>query len=242
MTRKRADEALVEDGQAADARDAVALILAGLVHSDTRRIDKPGELLREGESLRVKGRPAFVSRGGVKLAHALDVFGLDPKGAVVLDAGASTGGFSDCVLRRGARKVYAVDVGYGQLAWSVRNDPRVAVMERTNVRSLVPTDLNPPPDLVVADISFGSLRTILPVLSGLAGPGAVLVVLVKPQFELAAGRVRGGVVTDRAAHEEAVAGVEVAAGEAGLRVMARTDSPISGADGNREIFLHLDRL
>ena len=232
---------MVERGLAKDLREAGALILAGVVRSGTRRIDKPGELLVRDASLEVRARPPYVSRGGVKLAHALDVFAIDPRGWVALDGGASTGGFSDCLLQRGVSRVYAVDVGYGQLAWSLRNDERVVVMERTNVRSLVAADLDPRPRLVTADISFGSLTTLLPVLRDLVEDGGHLVVLVKPQFEVGREQLYAGIVTDADVRRKAVARVVEAGREAGLRCAGETESPIRGAEGNREFLLHLLR-
>lgn len=190
--------------------------------------------------MELAGEPApYVSRGGVKLSGALDAFALDVCGWRCLDLGASTGGFTDCLLQRGAREVVAVDVGYGQLAWSLRRDPRVEVLERTDVRSLDPPQLVPF-DLVCADLSFISLRTVMPAIAELTGHGSALV-LVKPQFEVGRSRVgKGGVVRDPELHEEAVRTVSDAARQAGLRAAGSCPSPITGADGNRELFLLLN--
>jgi 23S rRNA (cytidine1920-2'-O)/16S rRNA (cytidine1409-2'-O)-methyltransferase len=182
----------------------------------------------------------YVSRGGVKLAAALDAFGIDARGRVALDVGASTGGFTDCLLRRGAARVTAVDVGYGQLAWSLRQDPRVTVIERTNVRYLDPGALAERADLAVIDVSFISLRLVLPAVRPLCRPGAAVVALVKPQFEVGKGRVgKGGVVRDRRLREEAIDGVVAAAGALGYVVKGRVESPLPGPRGNIETFLYL---
>jgi 23S rRNA (cytidine1920-2'-O)/16S rRNA (cytidine1409-2'-O)-methyltransferase len=239
--RQRLDLALVERGLAPTRSKAQALVLAGCVAVDGAPAAAPGERVRPDQRVEVKGPDhPFVSRGGVKLAGALDAFGLDPAGAVALDVGASTGGFTDCLLQRGAQRVYAVDVGYGQLAWSLRTDPRVVVLERTNARYLgrehVPEDV----DLVTADTSFISAAKVLPALVGVAGPSASFVVLVKPQFELGPRRVgKGGVVRDDAARHEAADGVAAAARALGLVERGRVDSSIPGPKGNREILLWL---
>ena len=195
--RVRADLALVDQGLAPSREKARALILAGEVLAGDRPIAKAGDLVDEGAELRLRSAPMpYVSRGGVKLAHALEVFGVDVRGAVALDVGASTGGFTDCLLQRGAARVYCVDVGQGQLDWKVASDPRVRVLDRVNIR-LAPADLLPEPaDVVVVDVSFISLRLVLPALRPLAKPGAPVVVLVKPQFEV--GRADVGKGRDRA--------------------------------------------
>jgi len=213
--------------------------MAGEVFAGSERIDKPGQLVAGDTSLRVRSRAAYVSRGGDKLAGALDGFAVAVAGAVCLDAGCSTGGFTDCLLQRGAERVYSVDVGYGQLAWQLRGDPRVVVMERTNVRTLAAGDLEPAPTLVVADLSFIRLRTVLPTLAAVAAPGARMIVLVKPQFELARADVAGGVVDDPALHVRAVGLVEDAATRLGLEARSSVESPLRGPQGNREFFLDL---
>src|SRR5215470_7729102 len=198
MTKQRVDQLLVERGLAESRTRAQALVMAGLVWSGERRIEKPGVTLAAEAPLTVKGKAhPWASRGGIKLAHALGHFAIDPKGAVCLDIGASTGGFTDVLLAKGAAKVYAVDVGHGQLDWSLRRDKRVVVLERTNARHLSATEVPEPVDLVVCDASFIGLETVLPAPLARAKPQARLVALIKPQFEVGKGRVgKGGVVRD----------------------------------------------
>jgi 23S rRNA (cytidine1920-2'-O)/16S rRNA (cytidine1409-2'-O)-methyltransferase len=239
-TKTRADELLVERGLAESRAKAQALILAGQVYSDTRRIDKPGQQIAEHTPLAVKGQDhPWVSRGGLKLEKALDHFAIDPAGLVCLDIGASTGGFTDVLLSRGAARVYAVDVGRGQLAWKLRQDPRVVVLERSNARYLTPAQVPEPVGLVVCDASFIGLETVLPAPLALTGPGARLVALIKPQFEVGKGRVgKGGVVRDPALHDEVCR--RVAAwlhGLPGWRVLGLAESPILGPEGNREFLI-----
>jgi 23S rRNA (cytidine1920-2'-O)/16S rRNA (cytidine1409-2'-O)-methyltransferase len=202
---------------------------------------KPARLVDDGEPIELLAEPpVYVSRGGMKLAGALDVFEIEPNGKRCLDVGSSAGGFTDCLLQRGASGVLSVDVGRGQLHWSLRNDSRVTVREETDVRDLEPAYVGEV-GLVVADLSFISLRTVMRALARVAGT-ADLVLLVKPQFEVGRGRVgKGGLVRDPALHEEAVAGVLLAAGEWGLEMLGRCESPIAGATGNKEFFVHLRR-
>jgi len=216
--------------------------MAGDVSAGGRRIDKPGEQLPHDAELHVRAAARHVSRGGAKLEAALEGFGIEVAGRVCLDAGCSTGGFTDCLLQRGAARVYAVDVGYGQLAWSLRTDPRVVVYERTNIRSLRASDLDPAPTLVVADLSFVSLRSVLADLVALCARPGELVVLVKPQFELPREQVIGGVVKDPALRARAVEAVAAAARELGLEVRGPIESPVPGPEGNRELFLALTRF
>jgi 23S rRNA (cytidine1920-2'-O)/16S rRNA (cytidine1409-2'-O)-methyltransferase len=231
---------VTREGLAESRTRAVALILAGKVLVDDVPVDKPGTRVRPESRLRVRGgQRRFVSRGGEKLAGALADLGLDPRGRQVLDLGASTGGFSDCLLQAGAARVAAVDVGYGQLAPALRDDPRVVVLERTNARYLSPDALPFAPDLVTVDVSFISLRRLLPQLAKLA-PRADWLLLVKPQFEVGRGRVgKGGVVRDDALREEAAAAVAQAAAGLGHREVGRAESRLAGPKGNREIFLWL---
>jgi|HubBroStandDraft_6_1064221.scaffolds.fasta_scaffold75620_4 23S rRNA (cytidine1920-2'-O)/16S rRNA (cytidine1409-2'-O)-methyltransferase len=239
--RMRADLALVEQGLAPSREKARALILAGEVLAGDRPIDKAGELVDAGAELRLRSAPMpYVSRGGLKLAHALDVFGVAVRDRVALDVGASTGGFTDCLLQRGAVRVTCVDVGHGQLDWKIASDPRVRVLDRVNVR-LAPADLlSEPVDLIVVDVSFISLRLVLPALLQWARPGADLVALVKPQFEVGRADVgKGGIVRDEAARARALAEVRAAAAALGYQVLGDTVSPITGGKGNIELLLHL---
>ena len=193
MPKKRVDQILVERGLVESRSRAQALVMAGLVFSKETRIDKPGTALAEDAALELRGQDhPWVSRGGLKLAGGLDAFGLDPSGRIAIDVGASTGGFTDVLLTRGAAKVYAVDVGHGQLAWKLRTDPRVVVLERLNARTLTTEHIPEPAGVVVCDASFIGLRTVLPAALALAAPGAFLVALIKPQFEVGKARVGKG--------------------------------------------------
>jgi len=232
--KKRLDVLLVERGLAESRAQAQALILAGLVPGHS----KAGEQVDEAAELEVERGPRFVSRGGEKLDHALDAFGVDPAGLDCLDVGASTGGFTDVLLQRGAAHVIALDVGYGQLHPKLRGDPRVTVLERLNAREL--TELTYPPALVVCDVSFISVRTALPPALRLSNPGWVAVVLIKPQFE--AGREdvgKGGVVTSRETRTRVAREVAEAALDWDAEVVGVVDSGLPGPKGNRELFLHL---
>ncbi len=238
--RLRADQLLVAQGLCATGAAARALVLAGCVYRRDEQIRKAGTLLPEDTELQVRRRPhPWVSRGGVKLAHALDHFALDPAGAVAIDVGASTGGFTDVLLQRGARRVYAVDVGYGQLAWKLRTDPRVIVCERTNARYLDSRRIPEPADLVVCDTSFISLRKVVPAPLSLARAGAHLVALVKPQFEVGPADVgKGGIVRNPEVRTRAVADVlRFLADDLGWEPLGETESPIQGARGNVEILV-----
>lgn len=239
--RKRADLLLVEQGFAGSREEACRLILAGRVRTASRRIEKPGTALPAGSPLEVAG-PAhpFVSRGGVKLSRALEVFGVDPRGRVCLDVGASTGGFTDCLLQAGARQVIAVDVGYGQLAARLRGDPRVHILERTNIRGLEPSELPAVPDLASVDVSFISLALVLPALIRLLVPPGEVIALVKPQFEVGKGQVgKRGVVRDPALHRAVLERVAGCARELGFAILGMTSSPLLGPMGNREFLVHL---
>jgi 23S rRNA (cytidine1920-2'-O)/16S rRNA (cytidine1409-2'-O)-methyltransferase len=238
--KQRLDTMLVARGLAESRAKAQALALAGLIFSGERRLDKPGQMLAEDTPLECRGRAhPYVSRGGVKLAHALDHFAIDPAGAIALDIGASTGGFTDVLLRRGAAKVFAVDVGHGQLDWRLRQDARVVVRERCNARHLTRAEIPDAPALVVCDASFIGLATVLPASLALAAPQASLVALIKPQFEVGKGRVgKGGVVRDPALHEEVCARIEAwLASLPGWSVLGVTESPIHGPDGNVEFLI-----
>jgi 23S rRNA (cytidine1920-2'-O)/16S rRNA (cytidine1409-2'-O)-methyltransferase len=234
---------MVRRGLAGNRSEAALAIRAGRVRVAGRPAAKTGTLVASGEAIRLSG-PArrYVSRGGDKLEAALDRFGVVVEGRAALDAGASTGGFTDCLLRRGARLVIAVDVGYGQLDWRLRQDPRVAVMERTNVRSLRRGDLPVHPDLVTADLSFVSLRLALPALAACAADQADMVLLVKPQFEVGRDRIaRGGVVTDPQAWKDAIHGVVRASASSGFVPRSVMASPVLGPAGNVEFLLHAAR-
>jgi 23S rRNA (cytidine1920-2'-O)/16S rRNA (cytidine1409-2'-O)-methyltransferase len=244
MPKVRLDKLLVERGLSDTRTRAQALILAGEVVVGDHAVSKPGTLVDADAPLRLKGGPVnpYVSRGGLKLRAALDAFPITVTGAVCLDVGASTGGFTDCLLQAGAARVYALDVGYGQLAWKLANDPRVVVMDRQNIRKLAPEQIPEPIDLAVADCSFVSLTKVLPHLPALLRPGAELVVLVKPQFEVGREHVgKGGIVRDEQARNAALATIEAAARELGFDVRGHVESPIAGRDGNREWLLWLAR-
>src|SRR5499427_7219154 len=204
MAKMRLDVALVERGLAETRAAAQRLVMAGLVFSNDKRLDKAGQAIAPDTALEVRGQPhPYVSRGGLKLERGLDHFAIPVAGRIALDVGASTGGFTDLLLQRGVAKVYAVDVGTNQLAWKLRRDPRVVSMEKTNIRRVTRAEVPEPVDLIVCDVSFIGLRTALPAALALAAPGAHLVALIKPQFEAGKGRVgKGGVVRDPALHKE----------------------------------------
>ncbi len=239
--RVRADVALLDQGLASSRERARALILAGEVLDGDRPIHKAGQLVFADAALRLRSAPMqYVSRGGVKLAHALDAFALDVTGLVAVDVGASTGGFTDCLLQAGAARVFAVDVGRGQLAAEIARDPRVVVIDRTNIRTMDPARVPERCDLAVVDVSFISLRLVLGPVRALLKPGAHAVALVKPQFEVGRGHVgKGGIVRDEQARLRAREAVADAALAAGYLVLGHTASPITGAKGNVELFLHL---
>lgn len=242
--RKRADLLLAERELAESRSKAAALILAGLVYSGERRIEKPGDGLPEDAPLEVRGRDhPWVSRGGVKLAHGLQHFELSPSGRTCLDVGASTGGFTDVLLNGGAARVYAVDVGHGQLAWKLRQNPSVVVLERTNARHLTRAEVPEPVDAIVCDASFIGLQTLLPAALALAAPRAWLVALIKPQFEVGPGEVgKGGVVRDPALHAAVCERIAAWLGRReGWRVLGVTESPITGPEGNREFLIAGER-
>jgi 23S rRNA (cytidine1920-2'-O)/16S rRNA (cytidine1409-2'-O)-methyltransferase len=239
--KKRLDLVLVERGLAPSRERARALILAGQVTVDGQRVSKAGAPIGDQAhvALATPDHP-YVGRGGVKLAHALDVFAIDPRGRRALDIGASTGGFTDVLLRRGAASVIALDVGHGQLDWRLRNDPRVIVTEGVNARQLTRDDVPHDVDLVTIDVAFISLRLILPALPPWLDRPADVVALVKPQFEAGRDEVgKGGIVTDPAVHETVIARVSEEARTVGFSRVGLTPSPIAGATGNREFFLHL---
>lgn len=240
MGKQRLDQLLVDRGLAESRTRAQAVIMSGLVFSGERRLDKPGQMVAEDTALELRGQEhPWVSRGGVKLAHALEHFAIDPAGLVALDIGASTGGFTDVLLTKGAARVYAVDVGHGQLAWKLRNDPRVIVLERTNARHITSEQTPEPVALLVCDASFIGLETLLPAPMALAAPGAQLIALIKPQFEVGKGRVgKGGVVREPELHAEVCERISAWLGaRPGWRVMGITESPITGPEGNKEFLI-----
>lgn len=236
----RLDRLLVSQGLARTRQRAQALILAGKVAVDGSRVDKPGALVDPGRSVTLLARDhPYVSRGGVKLQGALEAFGVSPQGRVCLDAGASTGGFTHCLLLHGAVKVYAVDVGYGQFDWSLRQDPRVVLHERTNVRYLSREQVPEPVDLLVADLSFISLGKVLPGLIRFLGPGAELLCLIKPQFEAGRDRVgKGGVVRDAACIRDVLDEMTTFVHGLGLEMLGTRESVLRRPKGNREFFVY----
>lgn len=240
----RLDQMLVERGLAESRAKAQAAIMAGLVFSGEKRLDKPGVALAADTPIELRGKPhPWVSRGGVKLAHAIEHFALSAEGRTAIDVGASTGGFTDVLLHHGAKKVFAVDVGEGQLDWKLRNDPRVVVLEKTNARHLTAEIVPEAIDCVVCDASFIGLRIVLPAALALAKPGAWAVALIKPQFEVGRDRVgKGGVVRDAALHEEVCATIRDWWSELpGWRVLGIEPSPILGPEGNREFLIAAEK-
>ena len=236
--RLRLDQALVERGLVTSRERGQALIRAGLVAVSGTIADRPDQSVRHDAAIELRGRAPFVSRGGQKLESALSELGIEVRGRVCLDVGASTGGFTDVLLQQGATAVIAVDVGYGQLAWSLRQDPRVRLLERTNIRQLEQLPL--PATLATIDVSFISLRQVLPPVKRLLDPPGDVIALVKPQFEVGKGRVgKGGVVRDPAQHQEVLRTLRQATADMGFQWLAQATSPIVGAKGNREFFIHL---
>lgn len=239
--KRRLDQLLVEKGLAASREKAQALILAGDVTVNGQRVSKAGQAIAEDAAIEIAARLPYVSRGGLKLAHALDHFHISVEGLVCFDVGASTGGFTDCLLQRGAARVHALDVGHGQLDWKLRNDPRVVVYEEINARFLTADSLPEKAAFATMDVSFISATLILPTLPALLTPEAGLVVLVKPQFEVGRESVgKGGIVRDPALHEEACARVRACVESLGFDC-GLTPSPITGAEGNREFLLYAYR-
>jgi len=239
--KKRLDVLLVEHGYAETRTKAQAIIMSGLVYVAGQKADKPGVSYEENISIEVRtGGCPYVSRGGLKLEKALRDFGVDPTGYVCSDSGASTGGFTDCLLQQGASKVFAIDVGYGQLDWKIRSDPRVVVMERTNVRYVTPEDLGEPLDLSVIDVSFISLRIVLPVIKTFLKPTGQVLCLIKPQFEAGKEKVgKKGVVRDPAIHKEVLDDFVALTQEIAFKILGLTFSPVKGPEGNIEFLAHL---
>lgn len=243
MSKTRLDVLLFEKGLVPSRERAKTTIMEGLVYVNGQKADKAGMQVADDAQIEVRDTgKSFVSRGGKKIEKALDHFSIDPAGLVVMDVGASTGGFTDCLLRRGAQKVYSIDVGYGQLAWSLRQDPRVKCMERTNIRYVTPEMLEETPSLAVIDVSFISLRLVLPVVSGLLSEEGRIACLIKPQFEAGKGKVgKKGVVREPAIHREVLEAFLENAHAAGMQVHDVTFSPIKGPEGNIEFLGYLGK-
>lgn len=241
MPKQRLDKLMVERGLVPSREKAQALIMAGQVVVGEHAILKAGHQVQADVQLRIKGeQPRYVSRGGLKLEKGLDYFDISPADQTAVDVGASTGGFTDCLLQRGAERVYAVDVGYGQLAWKLREDPRVVVLEKTNIRHLQAEQLDPLPTLAVIDASFISLKLVLPPTLSLLKPPATVIALIKPQFEVGKGAVgKGGIVRDQRLHQEVLADMEELADKLGVKLLGICESPITGADGNKEFLMGL---
>jgi 23S rRNA (cytidine1920-2'-O)/16S rRNA (cytidine1409-2'-O)-methyltransferase len=243
MRKERLDKLLVEKGIVQSRERARALIMAGKVATEGKIIDKPGVQVKVEANLKLRGNGSpYVSRGGEKLEGALATFGIDPKGMVVMDVGASTGGFTDCVLQKGAQKVYAVDVGYGQLAWKLQKDPRVVNLERRNIRYLQKEEVQNETDLILIDTSFISIEKFLPFLMKFLKEGGSILSLIKPQFEVGKGEVgKGGVVRDAALHQKVIDRISTFSRELGLRVLGVTESLLLGPKGNKEFFIYLKK-
>lgn len=240
VLKERLDTLLVKRGFFLSRNKARAAILAGLVEVGGRIVDKPGSEIDANERIAIKERPEYVSRGGVKLEKAVKEFSIDVAGKVFLDVGASTGGFTDFLLSKGAKKVIAVDVGYGQLAWNLRTDPRVQLLERSNIRHVKREQLSELPDVAVVDVSFISAVKVMPNLLTLVKPEGEVIILVKPQFEIGKGRVgRGGIVSNIPDHKEVLTDLWNAFTSMGLSMKGLTYSPIRGAAGNIEFFMYL---
>ena len=239
--KTRLDILLTQRGLAESRAKAQALIMSGQVYVDGQKADKAGAAFTDEAQLEVRGSACpYVSRGGLKLEKALTAFGVNPAGMVCSDSGASTGGFTDCLLQHGAKKVFAIDVGYGQLAWSVRSDSRVIVMERTNIRYVTPEDLGEPLDLSVVDVSFISLKLVLPVIRRLLKPNGQVLCLIKPQFEAGKDLVgKKGVVRDPAVHRQVLEDIAALAGSLEFALLGMTFSPVKGPEGNVEFLAHL---
>lgn len=244
MVKVRLDKLVLDRGMAQSRERARALIMAGQILVSEHVADKAGQLVPTDAEIRLKGEAIpFVSRGGLKLRKALDEFGINVSGMALLDVGASTGGFTDCLLQRGARRVFAVDVGYGQLAWKLRTDERVMNLEKTNIRYLEPGTLAETPDMAVIDASFISLAKVLPNVVRLIRDDGAIVALIKPQFEVGRGEVgKGGVVRDEVKHREVIATVRHLAESLGLEVLGETESPILGPKGNREFLIYMRKM
>ena len=243
MTKERLDKLLVDRGIVQGRERARAMIMAGKVAVEGRRIDKPGVQINVEARLQLQGEDSsYVSRGGEKMEGALKAFGIDPKGMVVMDVGASTGGFTDCILQKGAEKVYAVDVGYGQLAWKLQKDARVVNLERRNIRYLRREEVEEEIDLILIDTSFISIEKFLSHLLGFLKKRGAILGLLKPQFEVGRGEVgKGGVVRDKALHEKVIDRISYFSRGLGLKILGVAESPLLGPKGNKEFFIYLKK-
>ena len=243
MSKERIDRLLAEREMVSSRERARALIMEGRIRVDGQVVNKAGTQVSLDALIEIRGQDLpFVSRGGIKLEGALDAFGVNPQGMVVMDVGASTGGFTDCMLQRGASKIYAVDVGYGQLAWKLQRDPRVVNLERRNVRYLRREEIKEEVDLIVIDTSFISIEKFLPHLLQFLRKGGTILGLIKPQFEVGKGEVgKGGVVKDPALHRKVIERISELSQDLGLRVLGVTESPLLGPKGNKEFFIYLKK-
>lgn len=243
MKKKRLDVLLFEKGMVPSRERAKAIIMSGIVYVNNQKADKAGMSIPEDAEVEIRGKTnSFVSRGGLKIEKALTYFQIDPKDLCVMDIGASTGGFTDCLLTRGARKVYSIDVGYGQLAWKLRQDPRVVCMERTNIRKVTPDMLDDVPEFAVIDVSFISLKLVLPVVAQLLNEHGRIACLIKPQFEAGKGKVgKKGVVREPEIHLDVLNAFVENAHEAGFHVYNLTFSPIKGPEGNIEFLGYIGK-
>ncbi len=243
MKKKRLDVLLFEKGMVPSRERAKAIIMSGIVYVNNQKADKAGMSIPEDAEIEIRGKTnSFVSRGGLKIEKALNYFQIDPKDLYVMDIGASTGGFTDCLLTRGARKVYSIDVGYGQLAWKLRQDPRVVCMERTNIRKVTPDMLDDVPDFAVIDVSFISLKLVLPVVAQLLSEHGRIACLIKPQFEAGKGKVgKKGVVREPEIHLDVLNAFVENAHEAGFHIYNLTFSPIKGPEGNIEFLGYIGK-
>lgn len=243
MKKKRLDVLLFEKGMVPSRERAKAIIMSGIVYVNNQKADKAGMSIPEDAEIEIRGKTnSFVSRGGLKIEKALNYFQIDPKNLCVMDIGASTGGFTDCLLTRGARKVYSIDVGYGQLAWKLRQDPRVVCMERTNIRKVTPDMLDDVPDFAVIDVSFISLKLVLPVVAQLLNEHGRIACLIKPQFEAGKGKVgKKGVVREPEIHLDVLNAFVENAHEAGFHIYNLTFSPIKGPEGNIEFLGYIGK-
>ena len=242
MPKRRLDNLLLERGIVQSRERAKGLILSGDVRVNGNPVNKAGTLIDENAEIEITKDIPYVSRGGLKLEKAIKEFNINVKDKVAIDVGASTGGFTDCLIQYGAKKVYAVDVGYGQLAWKLRNDPRVVIIERKNVRYIKPSDIGEPVDIATIDVSFISLKLVLPVVKNLLKENGEIIALIKPQFEVGRGEVgKGGIVKDEEKHKKVISEIKSFAIDSGFKVLNVTKSPIAGQKGNVEFLIYLQK-